>query len=117
MAMNVTLITESPEEREIRIRKTTLRRIRALAATFGVAILARIFVKNPPPPKTPDYGKDAVRFIPGMLDAIPASERARMDPKLLAKMQQMDNDFRHGRIQTTEAPAGPVAYKAVESPL
>jgi hypothetical protein len=111
--------SETPEEREIRRRRSTARRIRTMVVIFGVAVTARIFIKNPPPPKTPDYSKYKVRYVPGMLDAIPASERSRMDPKILAQIQQTDVDARNGRLAQT-APVNAFAkqpYKAAETPL
>jgi hypothetical protein len=110
---------ENPEQREIRRRQQTKRRIRAMTVIFGLSIATRVFIKNPPPPKTPDYSKYKVRYVPGMLDAIPAAERAKMDPKVLARIQQADDEARNKRAGTPTpvyaAAKGP--YKATEVPI
>ncbi len=118
MASHFTSTAETPEEREIRKRKQTVKRIRIMMTIFGMAIVARVFIKNPPPPRTPDYSKYKVRYVPGMLDAIPAAERSKMDPKILARIQQADDDARYKRTNLppmTALAKGP--YKASETPL
>jgi hypothetical protein len=109
---------ETPEEREIRVRRNTAKRVRFIVAILGVSIVARIFVKNPPPPQAVQYSASEVRFVPGMLDAIPASERNKMDPRMLARMQQLDDEARRGAKPSPPASAvAETPYKASETPL
>jgi hypothetical protein len=110
--------SETPEQREIRRRKNTVRRVRVMVAIFAVAVLARVFIKNPPPPKTPDYSHYKVRYVPGMLEAIPAAQRSQMDPKLLAMMVRADEEARHGlAAQQTAGSFVKKTYEAAEAPL
>lgn len=109
---------ETPEERELRKRNTMLRRIRILAALCVMVILARIFIKDPVPPKAPDYARETVRYVPGMLDGMPASQRAKLSAIQMARLQKAEQEYK--TVQAKKAPLDMFAkshYRPSEVPL
>jgi hypothetical protein len=102
----VALYDTTPEDREIAKRAATRRRTMVLGVITLIAIVIRVAVKNPPPPKSPDHAGEPFRALPGMLQNIPESERAKLSPDLLAKMQEADLKARTGR----DAPATALAH-------
>lgn len=115
MGINPEYFQETPEEREIRKRATTGKRIRILVVVCIVAVGARIFIKNPEPPKPPDHSNKQVRVLPGMLENIPESARVHMNQQMLAKLQSAEQpkDIGLPAIKPQEAIA---QYKPVEPP-
>lgn len=122
MGIQLTGLGETSEERSLRLRQATIKRIRILVIVCVISIGARIFIKNPPPPKPRDVSKVAIRYTPGMLDNMSASTLKRMDPILLARLQKADQDARRARmiqsqnlVQSNYRPAEvPLTNKAEE---
>lgn len=112
--LDITALQDSPEERELRRRNATRRRIMVLGSTLGLAVLARVLIKDPQPPAPPDYSQDEIRYIPGMLDSLPPSERDRLDPKIIARMIQTDENARRGQLPSTETMLAQGEYQPAE---
>jgi hypothetical protein len=118
MAINLEAFQETTEERFIRIRQKTRRRIQILFLVCIALGVARIFIKNPPPPPKADYSKDQIRIVPGMLDQIPASERSKLDSKLIAKMVIADENAKNkSKEKATEYMYAKGSYQAAQPPL
>lgn len=90
-------LQDSPEELEIRRRQKTAKRLRLLTVICIVTIGARFLIKDPAPPKAPDRSKRTVRYVPGMLDDLPASTINRMDPTLVAQMRIAEAKYKQER--------------------
>jgi hypothetical protein len=105
---------ETPEEAEQRKREVAKRRFKILSTLAVLSIIARFIIKDPPPPKNYQRNFDKMRFVPGMLDNIPVSEQAKMDPRIIAKMMEADELARKGPVDPALA-QGP--YKAMEPPM
>jgi hypothetical protein len=109
--------SETPEEAEARRRAATAKRIKILAACSALAVVARIFISDPKRTPPPDYTKMNIKIVPGMLDSMPASARAKLDPQLVAKMVLVDEQARrgeYGKPVAEQAPSGP--YKPADAP-
>lgn len=90
--MKINVIRETPEEREIRIRTQTKKRIAILASVCIVCVLARILIPKPPPPKAPDHTDKPFKALPGLLEKIPEATKAKMDPKIIAQLKKADEE-------------------------
>lgn len=113
MAMNLSGIsTTAPEEIEARKRQAAKKRLKILASIVILSGLARVIIKDPKPPATPDYTQDSIRVIPGMLQSIPLSEQAKLDPRLLARMQEADDKARLAKLDQSSKGS----YKPAEIP-
>lgn len=77
-------------ERDQLQRIKAQKRIRLLAILTVMVVTARIFIKNPEPPKKAVHHNKPVRALPGMLARMPASERAKLSPEMVAKLQEAD---------------------------
>lgn len=115
--LQLSAFQDSPEQREQKRRAALRKRLLILGSSLLVAVLARLMIKNPPPPKQVDRSRDEIRYVPGMLDALPASERVKLDPKVVAKMMEVDENARRGikmaPAQTEVAQTG-TTYKPTE---
>ncbi len=113
--MAIQIIGESPEEREIKNQSATTRRIKILGAVCLISIVARVFIKPPPPPKTPHHENAPFRALPGMLENLPASERAKLTPEMLAKLQEADRSALVRKTQPEEKLAK--KYEPLHAPV
>jgi len=100
----------SPEDREQNRRSALKKRIFILGTTLLLAVTARLIIKDPPPPKAPDRANDVVRYFPGMLDALPERERVKLDPKVLAKMLEADENAKKGLLSQAATPFAKGSY-------
>lgn len=94
--LQLSAFQDSPEQREQKQRSALRKRVIMLVSTLSIAVGVRLVIKDPPPPQMVDRSKDEIRYIPGMLDALPASERVKLDPKVVAKMLEVDEQARRG---------------------
>src|SRR5262245_26995045 len=78
------------QQREIEKRQAIQRRLRTLGAVFLICVVARIFIKNPEPPKQPRHAGEPLRAMPGMLRNIPEAQRDKISPELLAQLKAAD---------------------------
>lgn len=85
---------ESPEEREQKRVLARRKRVQYLSIACVVVIGARLLIKDPPRYKEPDHRNAPVVYLPGMLDAMPAADRARLNPKTVAKLKEVDRQAR-----------------------
>ncbi|MBV9080564.1 MAG: hypothetical protein JO102_05535 [Elusimicrobia bacterium] len=106
MAKLLAPIRETAQEVERRKREASVRRTKVLSVVAVVAIGARLLIKNPPPQKIADVSRARIKIIPGMLDAMPPSERAKLDPRLVAQMMAVDEAART-QTAVASAPAKP----------
>ncbi len=83
---------------ELKKSSATQKRIRNLAIIFVLVIAARVYFKNPPPVQKPVRSKAQGKILPGMLSRMPASERAKLSPDLLAKFQEVDRNAARGMV-------------------
>ncbi len=124
--LQLSAFQDSPEQREQNQRSAMRKRIILLVSALSLAIGARLIIKDPPPPKMVDRSKDEIRYVPGMLDALPASERVKLDPKVVAKMMEVDENARRGikpfpqgtaiaGLPTTYKPADPLFEEEQEA--
>ena len=103
MARTLISTSETPEEAEARRRATTAFRIKVLIGVSVVVLGARFLIKDPERKGPVDYSKVQVKIVPGMLDTMPASTRAQLDPKLVAKMVLVDEMARRGEYGKPDA--------------
>lgn len=89
--------------REQEERAKARRRIRALSILTVMVVIARIFIKNPEPPKKAVHENKPIKARPGMLARLPASERAKLSPQVLARLQEADRNRGHGSTVPEEA--------------
>ncbi|OVE78331.1 hypothetical protein BVX98_00565 [bacterium F11] len=78
------------EDREIQKQSALKKRVGIWATLLVAFILIRVVVKNPPAYKTPDHGNVPVKYVPGMLDAMPEEDRAKLTPSMIAKYREAD---------------------------
>lgn len=118
MATLLVSTTETPEEAEARRRASTAFRIKVLVGISVLVIAARVFIKDPERKAPIDYTKAPVKIVPGMLDTLPASARANIEPQLLAKMVLADEMARRGEFgkPPAETEAAKVEYRPAEAP-
>lgn len=86
----VTIIQETEEEKEEKRREAARRRAKMLIGVCVLVVLARIFIKNPEPPKLKTYNESDIQYLPGTLEAMPESTRAKLTPQQLARYQEAD---------------------------
>jgi hypothetical protein len=102
---------ESVEQIEARKRRETAQRVKTLSIVAAVALVARLAIKDPPKPPPPDHSNVPIKILPGMLEALPASERAKLDPSIVAKMMEADAKARIEKEAKTNAQQSEVAYR------
>lgn len=103
---------ESPEERELKKRISTARRIKILGAICLLTVVAKFFIKGPPPPKAPDHSNSATRISSAFLDTVPVTDRSRIAPEILAKLEAAKTES-----QVASANALPAKYMPPEPPV
>lgn len=86
------------EEQQAQQRAQARARARNLVITLSVLLVARLLIKNPKPPKTPDHSNAPIEIVPGMLDTIPLSALSKMDPRLIEKMKKVDYEAKHPKV-------------------
>jgi hypothetical protein len=111
-----TSTADSPEEREIKRRQSTFKRVKFMGAILLISVIAKIFIKPPPPPKTPDRSKQTIRYVPGMLDQLPPSALEKMDPKILAQIRAEEMRQKNGGFESNET-ASNNNYQPSQVPL
>lgn len=89
-----TLVQETPEELEIRRRKSMVKRMRNLSIVLIVSVTARFLIKDPVPPPPPDRSQKKIRYVPGMLEDISADRLSKMDPRLVAQMRAAEARYK-----------------------
>jgi len=99
MQLNMGAFHDSPEERERLKRQATQKRLKILSVFVVVAVLARLFIKDPPPPKPQPI--KATRYLPGVLERMKPSQRARLSPDVLAKLQEADLEAKNKKEAST----------------
>jgi len=110
-------IQETYEEKQQRKQRESRQRIRALVAVCVVSVIARLVIKDPAKQVAELHPEAQVKILPGMLASLPASERARLDPKVVAQLMLADEQAKEKKI----APAKPEqfaggAYKPAQAP-
>ncbi len=94
-----------------------MRRGRMLAVVLAVSIGARFLIKNPEPPKGPDRTQKKFKYVPGMLDNLPAAALAKMNPTMLAQIRAADAKYKSDLANASLAPKFSGAYQVAEVPL
>ncbi|MCB4756492.1 MAG: hypothetical protein LHV69_05595 [Elusimicrobia bacterium] len=92
MRLNVQAVLDTPEEKEHLKRSAVKKRVLTLTAIAVVAIIARILIKDPPPPKAPAH-HEKVRYLPGVIDNLTPAQKAKIDPLVLAELEAASSEF------------------------
>jgi hypothetical protein len=109
---------ETPEERDLRRRANTFRRVKILSVVCLLTIVARIFIKPPPPRKSPLHNDKPFRAIPGVLNNLSERDKAKLDPVLIAKLKEADEKAITEFTQSKEALAKKQeTYKAIQTAM
>lgn len=97
------LTGETIEEKEARKRQESAKRVKMLSVVAVLCLAARFVVKDPVKPPPPDHSNAPVKILPGMLASLPASERAKLSPQLLARMMEADAKARVDQMAKADA--------------
>jgi hypothetical protein len=103
----------SEEEMEQNKRAATRKRIKILALVGVVCVIARLVIKNPPPPKPRDLTDVQVQYTPGLLESMPLSVKKKMDPIILAKLELAQKEYERGQITVPDR----ARYRPAEMPM
>jgi hypothetical protein len=90
MAIDISGAVSSVEERERQRRNAERKRLFILASACIAVVGVRLLIKNPEPPKAADHSDKPFRALPGVLDNIPAAERSKIKPEILAQLREAD---------------------------
>lgn len=96
------ILGETIEEKQARIRRESAQRIRILSVIAVIAIGARIAIKDPVKPPPPVHNVP-IKIMPGMLAALPPSERAKLDPQLIARLMLADEQAKQKKNEMLAA--------------
>jgi hypothetical protein len=89
MAIDISGAVSAYEEREKKRRAAEKKRRIILALLCVGAVVARLTIKNPPPPK-PAYHDNYVA-LPGVLEKMSLADQAKLKPELLAQLKEADS--------------------------
>lgn len=110
------MMTETFGEKELRLRRESAQRLRVLVVVVVLSVVARLIISDPVKPPPPDHSGVPIKILPGMLAALPVSERAKLDPQLIARMMAADEEIRLKKPSAVQAPKVELAYKAADKP-
>jgi|GEM_PF-4072372 len=99
------IITQSfeYEEQEQRKRDAIKNRLRLLFFILGIAVMARLLVNDPTPYREPDHSKEPIRYLPGMLEAMPEVDRQKLTAAQIAKLKEADQKYLLGKSEKEDA--------------
>lgn len=115
--MGIQLTWESEEEKANARHNKAKKRAIVLAALLGVALLARFAIEDPPLYKKVDVSQVELRYVPGVLENMTASEREKLDPTILARLERAQAAHLAAVAeQRSEADGSPGTYAPAEPP-
>lgn len=117
MGIQIASMLETPEEAEIRRRKSAARRIKILMSIIVLAGGARFLIKDPVRKPPPDYTKRNIKIVPGMLDAMPQATKDKLGPQMLAKMAAADEQARREKLAAPQVAAADKSLYRVADPI
>lgn len=104
-----------PDEAEQIARQKTQSRLKFLAGFLMITVVARIFIHNPAPPKTPNHSGKPFRALPGVYKNLSEAERRKLTPQQVAALKEADNPQKQTAVAQYIPEAKPIQHIVKEA--
>lgn len=90
MGMHLDLAAFADSDAELNKKIAYRKKLKMLSIVLVLAVVARIFIKNPPPPQPVVYTNQNFRALPGVLKNLSEADKQKFTPQQLAMMEEAD---------------------------